>query len=136
MRTALQTQCVLLFLTTASGILQVPLYVNVRERGYYDDINPSIKHYYDDEYYSVKDVKLGNPRKLLVSNSRFFFITTRWTSLVASTLARAYSLSLFNYEWRTAVLDRTFKQFKCPVIPGFKLRNITQRYDGKQKSLL
>lgn len=60
MPSALQIQFASLFLTTASSLLQVPLYVNVRER---DDNDPTGTHYYEDEYYSLKDVKLGNPRK-------------------------------------------------------------------------
>lgn len=70
----------------AECVIQVPLYVNVRQReDYYDsdtsavgavrkaatDVpkpskTPKIFQYnYDDEYYSVRDVKLGNPRKHL-----------------------------------------------------------------------
>lgn len=73
MWSALQIQFVSLFLTTASCLLQVPLYVNVREVGNYDDIDPNVTYYYDDEYYSIKDVKLGNPRKLREFSSVYFF---------------------------------------------------------------
>ncbi|KAH7718451.1 hypothetical protein AAVH_14134, partial [Aphelenchoides avenae] len=51
-----------LCVSVAECALQVPLYLNVRrEEDYYENGEKIDERDYDDEYYSIRDVRLGNP---------------------------------------------------------------------------